>query len=116
MTTIAELEVYIISYIDHDSKVIGFVGHARGEGYGVPHPGTIVHPDYNGSLNDPMAYYRADRSEFIIWSCEAMIMTFVSGTELLMTYKNNGYEIKHISVKELKRRNALYRSSTRQDD
>jgi hypothetical protein len=116
VTTLADLEVYILSYLDHDKKEIGFVGHAVGEGYGVPHPGTVVHPNYRGSLNDPQVYYRVDRSEFIVWSCEAMILTFISGTALLETYRKNGYKFRHINVRELKRRNVLYRPDTWQDD
>lgn len=117
MTTISDLEVYILAHIDHEKKEVGFVGHARAEGYGVPHPGTAVHPNYSGSLGDSMAYYRVDGSEFIVWSCEAVLVLFSdSGTSLLMTYKKLGYNIKQTSVQELKRKNVLYRQSARQDD
>jgi hypothetical protein len=115
VTTIEVLEIYILAYIDYKKKEIGFVGHAHAVGYGVPHPGTAVHPNYSGSLNDAMAFYMVDRSEYIVWSCEGMVLEFDSGTSLLMTYKKLGYNIKQVSVQELKRRNALYRQETRQD-
>ncbi|MHC4748269.1 MAG: hypothetical protein ACYTFW_00200 [Planctomycetota bacterium] len=116
MTTIDVLEVYILSEIDYENKEIGFVGHARAEGYGVPHPGTAPHPGYAGSLHDSMAFYRVDQSEYLVWSCEAIVLTFDSGTSLLYTYQKLGYNIRQTSVSELKRRNALYRQSTWRDD
>lgn len=115
MTTIEVLEVYILSHIDYDAKEIGFVGHAHAKGVGYPHPGTAMHPNYFGTLDTIQVFYMVDNSEFIIWSCEAMVVSNDSGLGLLMTYKNFGYNIKQVSVQELKRRNALYRQSTRED-
>ncbi len=110
------LEVYILAYIDYEKKEVGFVGHAVAKGFGVPHPGTAVHPDYSGSLNDPQVFYMVDRDEYIVWSCEALVLGFDSGTKMLTTYKKLGYNIKQVSVAEMKRKNALYRQSTREDN
>ena len=108
MVNIDLLEVYILEHLDYRAKSIGFVGRANAIGYGVPHPGTAVHPNYRGSLLDAMAYYRVKDNEFIIWSCECMILSIEEGGKLLGTLKDQGFEVNHVSVVEMKRKNALY--------
>ena len=116
MTNTDVLEVYILAYLDYEAKSIGFVGRANAVGYGVPHPGTAVHPNYRGSLLDSMAYYRVVGSEFLIWSCECVILSEYRGMGLLDMLKDVGFKMKHVGVVEMKRKNALYASYSRQDD
>jgi len=108
VTTLEALRVFMYYYVNHEAKEIAYLGYATAQGYRVPHPGTVPHPHYAGSLKEPMAYYMLDDGLFHIYSCEALMWTEVYAEKLLATYKNSGYTMKKISEKMLKTHNEEY--------